>query len=136
MRRLGIVVLDVNVLVSLVIGKKFARLIRAIAFGRVSVVICPELLEEWRDVLHRPHLLPLLEKSPEVYLRQLKEAAVRRTIRKPYTGSPDPDDDYLVALCLQEKAWLVSGDGPLLRWSSPPPGLKRMTYTEFQKRAL
>ncbi len=136
MRRLGNVVLDVNVIISLVLKNKLGLLLRAVAFDRVTVFASAELLDELLDVLNRPHLARYLAESPTAYFQAFEETALFRPILKPYAGSPDPDDDYLVALCLQEKAWLVSGDGPLLRWEAPPAGLKRMTYTEFQKRVL
>lgn len=136
MRRFGNVVLDVNVLVSLVLTGKLTRLLRATAYGRITVFVCAELLEEFSDVLQRPHVAKHLSATPTTYLRLLKDASVWETIQHPFAGSPDPDDDYLVALSLQEKAWLVTGDGPLLRWETPPRGLKRMTYAEFQKRVL
>lgn len=136
MRRLGNVVLDVNVVVSLIIRKKFAHLLRAVAFGRITVFACAELFDELSDVLARPHLARYLTIEPASYLKLLKDAAVVEPIREAFIGSPDPDDDYLVALSIQQRAWLVSGDGPLMRWKEPPRGLKRMTYTEFQKRVL
>lgn len=106
------------------------------AYGRITVFVSAELLEEFLDVLQRPHVVKLLAATPATYLRLLKDASIWEAIRQPFTGSPDPDDDYLVALSIQEKAWLVTGDGPLLRWETPPRGLKRMTYADFRRRVL
>lgn len=115
------VVLDTNVLVSgLIFGGTPGRILSAWADGEVSLVISPEILEEYRRVggelsKDREHLEEALESL-------LAVLAVNATIvNAPPLPAPvceDPDDDMFLAAALAAEARvIISGDKHLLRVS-------------------
>ncbi len=109
------VVCDANVLISALISSSGApaRIVEAWASGSFDLIVCPKLLGELSDVFTRSKLRDIVD--PEVaseYVGGLEEGALvlpDPQVERPVT--PDPDDDYLVALAAVEEAdCLVSGD--------------------------
>lgn len=111
-------VLDPNVLISAVLSRTGtpAELLRAWLNGDYELVVSPALLAELTRVLAYPKiaarvppaqardLLDLLRRQADHHLDPNTPPAVR---------SPDPDDDYLIALAASATAVLVSGDTDL-----------------------
>jgi len=108
------VVLDTNILISalLVSAGSPAVIYRAWAEGEFTLLSCAEHLDEVRATLRKPaiaqHIKPHNAGSLVNQMRKLAEIVeelprVRR--------SPDPNDDFLLALCEAGKAdYLVTGD--------------------------
>ena len=126
-------VVDVNVLISGVLSAKgsSAELLRASRDGRFELVISEMLLTELKRALAYPKLRKRVSAE--------KAAAFANWIRDhgtlaedpatpPSVGSRDPDDDYLLALAIDRRAYLVSGDQDLLVLSEDFPIL---TPAEF-----
>lgn len=116
MRVLRIVV-DANVLVSLLIGKRLAVLTTLFHDPRFHVVIDTLLLDELDGVARRPKFekfFPLEKVDELVYvLEQCAEILPAATVIKPV--SRDPADDYLLDLCKRGRAHiLITGDEDLL----------------------
>jgi putative PIN family toxin of toxin-antitoxin system len=112
-------VLDTNVYVAGVLSSKGApaRLLDALADGAFDAVVCPLLVAELRGVLGRPRIAGRLE--PDVaegfvaWLELFSSAAPDPDPIEPV--SPDPTDDYLVALAREARAsFIVTGDAHLL----------------------
>ncbi|MEJ7788178.1 MAG: putative toxin-antitoxin system toxin component, PIN family [Solirubrobacteraceae bacterium] len=120
------VVVDANVLVSAVISSAGPprEVLTAWTQERFELVASPALLEELREVLARPKLRRWVsEQVAEAYLAGLGQDAMLIEDPPPIPGlTPDPDDDYLVALARAAHAdCLVSGDRHLLELTDPEP---------------
>ena len=113
------VVLDVGVLVSALISAEGppAALLRHWRQGTFEVVISAAWLEEFDDVFVRPHLAKRMGDGAAADLRASLAAHALLVPDQPlFPGAtPDPDDDYLVALAEANRCdVLVSGDAHLL----------------------
>lgn len=118
------VVLDTNVLVSAIIARGVSRrLLDLWREGRTfDLVVCPMLLDELSDVLHRERFRDVIapdEADALVTFLRNEADLVADPIEIPAVTS-DPDDDYLVALATREHAEvLVSGDQDLRELTNP-----------------
>jgi uncharacterized protein len=119
-------VVDVNVLISGALSAKgpSAEILRASRDGRFELVVSEMLLAELKRALGYPKLRKRI--SPE------KAAAFANWVRydatlaedrasPPPVGSRDPVDDYLLALAISRRAYLVTGDQDLLILSDELP---------------
>jgi putative PIN family toxin of toxin-antitoxin system len=120
------VVLDPGVLVS---GFSTAegppgRLVDLWRRGEFDLVVSDALLEELQDVLQRPHLAARVdEREARAYVAGLRRGAIAADDPPNEPGlTPDPGDDYLVALARAARADLiVSGDAHLTRLVGATP---------------
>ena len=120
------VVLDANVLVSAVISAAGPprQIVAAWIEGRFELVASPVLLEELRDVLDRPRLRRWVSSATAASFVDglAKDTEVIDDPPAQPGLSPDPDDDYLIALARAAQAdHLVSGDRHLLDLADPDP---------------
>ena len=113
------VVIDPGVLVSAAISPQGtpAKLVKAWMDGSFSLLVCPHLLDELERVLSRQKFRRYLsEDEAKDYVRLFRDFAAHvpdPEIKKKY--SVDPDDDYIVALALENAVEvIVSGDPHLL----------------------
>ena len=108
------VVLDTNVLVSalLVPAGNPAVIYRAWQEGNCTLLICEEQLDELRATLHKPALAARIKPyNAGRLVNQLKELATVVDMLPHVERSPDPTDDFLLALSEAGKAdYLVTGD--------------------------
>jgi uncharacterized protein len=129
-------VVDVNVLISGVLSAKgsSAEILRASRDGQFELVVSGLLLAELKRTLAYPKLRKRI--PPE------KAAAFASWVRDYGTlaedppdsapvSSPDPDDDYLLALAISRRAFLVTGDQHLLGLREDLPIL---TPAEFVRK--
>ena len=115
------VVLDTNVLVSMALGggEVIRRIGRAWRRGDFGIETCSELLGEFAEVIERPHLVLLFENKVTSFVWALLRATEPVALVRPYPASPDPDDDFLLALLRDSDAeLLVTGDKALLALDS------------------
>lgn len=119
-------VLDPNVIVSALLSPQGApaRIVREWLDGGYDLVVSPLLLAELERVLAYPklrervakgesqELLDLLQRGGDLHADPADEPPVR---------SPDPGDDYLIALAASSGAVIVSGDRHLLGLSKDLP---------------
>ena len=112
-------VLDPNVIISALLAPRGtpAKVLRAWLDGAFELVASDVLLAE----LDRAMAYPKLRKRIEAAEAQKLIELLRREARMiddpkdpPSTRSPDPGDDYLIALGAVALAVIVSGDGHLL----------------------
>jgi putative PIN family toxin of toxin-antitoxin system len=119
-------VLDPNVLVSALISPAGppAQILSAWVQERFELVVSPLLLAEAQDVLARPKLRRWVSHAAAQELVQaLHETAILADDPPAQAGlTPDPDDDYLIALARSaDVAYLVSGDTHLTGLTDPRP---------------
>jgi uncharacterized protein len=130
------VVLDPNVLVSAVISPlgPSAQIVSAWSEGRFELILSATLLAELGEVLARPKFRRWISHdAADEFVRGIQESAL--TIDDPPAQSalsPDPDDDYLIALArFAEADYLVSGDGHLTGLAAAePPVLTPRVFLE------
>ena len=119
-------VVDVNVLVSGVLSAKgpSAKILRASRDGLFELVMSEKLLTELNRTLRYPklrqHILPERAIAFAHWIRDQRTLADDPE-GPPSIGSRDPDDDYLLALAIDRRAYLVTGDQDLLVLSDDLP---------------
>lgn len=113
------VIFDPGVLVSAAISPQGtpAKLVRAWFDGNFSLLACPLLFDELERVLLRQKFRRYLsEDEAKEFVRLFRDFATQ--VPDPETGkkySSDPDDDYIVALAMENAVEvIVSGDPHLL----------------------
>jgi uncharacterized protein len=112
-------VLDPGVLVSALITPSGApaKLLVEIRAGGLELIVSSHLLKELEDVLLRQKFRRYVDiDAMHDYVALLRREAlvVADPDDDPPLRSPDPDDDYLIALAFAQNATLVSGDNDLL----------------------
>jgi uncharacterized protein len=108
-------VLDANVLISAALSAQgpSASLIRRFRAGAFELIVSRLLLEELERAFTYPKLRKrILPANAGAYLDWLREHATlaEDPDAPPPVTSPDPDDDYLLALAITEQSFLVTGD--------------------------
>lgn len=127
-------VADTNVFVAAAIGPAgtCGRLITAIAQHRWQPVVCPMLVGELSDVLHRDKFRRWIGVDDvTTFIHGLRVLAHQAPDPIVIAGAtPDPDDDYLVALArATDVRLIVSGDGYLQ--SATAEGIRVLSPGEF-----
>lgn len=124
------VVLDPGVLVSAVLSAAGApgRILDRWREGEFDLIVSEKLLDELLEVLLRPRFQPFVDESDaQSFIRALRgEALLVVDPEDPPAVTPDPDDDYLIALAEAGRAdALVSGDSHLTDLDRPPVAVMR-----------
>ena len=133
------VVLDANILVSAAISRGAShRIVQSwMADANFEVVICPQLLDEVRDVLtRRPRLRRFIDIAVANdfigTVEALADCASDPSPESIETTTRDRDDDYLVALArLHNADLIVTGDRDLLEWEDQHPAV--VTPADFER---
>ena len=120
------VVLDPNVVISALLNREGtpAALLREWTAGAFELLVSPLLLAELERALGYEKLrirIPL--EDAETVVGWLRRAAtlVEDPTDEPPLRSPDPGDDYLLAVAAANDALLVSGDRHLLDLAADAP---------------
>ncbi|HET6866654.1 MAG TPA: putative toxin-antitoxin system toxin component, PIN family [Solirubrobacteraceae bacterium] len=112
-------VVDANVLISAVLSSRgpSSELVRVARDGGFELILSELLLTELERAFGYPKLRKRIsaEKAAACigWLRSHATLA-EDPAGSPPVSSPDPDDDYLLALAIDRKAFLVTGDQHLL----------------------
>ena len=119
-------VLDANVIISALLSRSGspAVVLRAWQDGQFELIVSPLLLAELERALAYPKLRRRISaEEAEALLDWLRRAATVApdALGPPTILSPDPGDDYLLALAAAEYAVLVSGDDHLLSMAGEAP---------------
>jgi predicted nucleic acid-binding protein len=106
------VVLDTNVMVSAALkpGSDLALILEKVLLRRAPIHVCPSIVAEFREVLHRPKFRP--KGFPPAWFPRLLQVAFHETEPLPWPmDGPDPDDGVFLALAKDVGAVLVTGNG-------------------------
>jgi hypothetical protein len=119
-------VLDPNVIISATLSPRGtpARVFRLWLDGGFELVCSPLLLDELARALTYPKLSQYVGSADAdelVGLLGRGALMVDDPTAPPAISSPDPDDDYLIALAEESRSVLVSGDRDLLELSDQIP---------------
>ena len=126
-------VVDVNVLISGVLSAKgsSAEILRASRGGLFELVISEKLLTELKRTLGYPKLrkrIPAEKAAAFADWVQDHGTVAEDPADPPPVSSRDPDDDYLLALAISRRAYLVTGDQDLLVLSNDLPILTPVQF--------
>jgi putative PIN family toxin of toxin-antitoxin system len=126
-------VVDVNVLISAVLSARVpsAEIVRASRDGQFELVISETLLTELTRTLAYPRLRKRIpQEKAAVYIDWIRDHGrlADDRVGEPPVSSRDPDDDYLLALAIDQRAYLVTGDQDLL---VPSTDLPILTPAQF-----
>lgn len=111
------VVIDPNLIVSMLIGKRVGAMLGIFKDQRFEVVVHEELLGEFEDVARRTKFRKYFPEQvvDAIMLRLQEDGTMIRNSLQIEAISRDPDDDYLLALAKTAKAHvLLTGDRDLL----------------------
>ncbi|HUA46348.1 MAG TPA: putative toxin-antitoxin system toxin component, PIN family [Solirubrobacteraceae bacterium] len=127
-------VVDENVLISGALSAKgaSAEILRASRDGLFELVVSELLLAELERALGYSKLRKRI--PPEraaAFANWVRDAGTlaEDPAGPPPVGSRDPDDDYLLALAISRRAYLVTGDQDLLVLSEDLPILSPAQFT-------
>jgi putative PIN family toxin of toxin-antitoxin system len=108
------VVLDTNILVSALISPAGppAAIYSSWEAGKFALLTCAEQLDELRATLRKPTVAVLIKPHKAGRLvNQIRKLAEEISSLPPVQRSPDPNDDFLLALSEAGRAdYLVTGD--------------------------
>ena len=104
-------VMDTNVLVSALLSPmgKPAEIYKMFLSGTLELVICPEIFEEYSDVLLRPYLkIPVSD--AEIVLAAIWQQAQKVTPITSTDPMPDEDDRVFYDAAKSANAYLITGN--------------------------
>jgi uncharacterized protein len=112
-------VVDVNVLISAVLSARgpSAEILRSTRDGEFELIVSELLIAELDRALAHPKIRKRIpSEKATAYLSWVRGhgALADDPVEPPPMRSPDPDDDYLLALAVSRRAFLVTGDQHLL----------------------
>jgi putative PIN family toxin of toxin-antitoxin system len=119
-------VVDINVLISGVLSTTGspAEILRASRDGQFELIVSELLLAQLKRTLVYPKLrkrVPSENAAPFVNWIRDHGTVAEDPADPPPVSSRDPDDDYLLALAIDRRAYLVTGDQHLLVLSDDLP---------------
>jgi putative PIN family toxin of toxin-antitoxin system len=132
-------ILDPNVIISALLSPKGApaKALRAWIEGAFELVVSPLLLAELERALAYPKLRKHVEPDEaNRVIDWLRRSATLTDdpVDPPSVRSPDPGDDYLIALAESQQAVLVSGDDHLLGLSEELPIYRPARFLQLLER--
>lgn len=111
------IIIDTNIWISFVIGKRLVSLRKILTNKDIQIFVCPELLQEFFDVVTRPKLKNYIKKSDILATKELFDTYCKFVEIKHDAKSliRDLKDLYLLSLAETVDAdYIVSGDKDLL----------------------
>jgi uncharacterized protein len=126
-------VIDTNLWISSLFGKKIADLLDLIQSGKVEVLTDERQIAEIEDVLSRPKIKKLVGTERLAVMRRFlhRKAKLVKPKRR-IQACRDPNDDYLLEIAVEGKAVvLVTGDADLLTLD-PFRSVRIVSYRELK----
>lgn len=98
----------------------------------LEVLTSETLIKELNEVLNRPKFAKYLNSPIHEYLQIHLQLCVLKDVEPFFVGSPDPKDNFLFDLAIQEHAsYLVTGDKKLFEIGEIK-GLTLISLSEFK----
>ncbi len=114
------IILDTNILISVVIGKKvkeqFDDLLAFFYLGLIEIIICDELIDEFKEVVERPKIAKYINHNDYIkFLALFQKLSTHLYIKAHIKFASDEDDNYLLSIAQDSQAdYLICGDKLLL----------------------
>ncbi len=127
-------VIDTNLWISFLFGKRVADLLTMIQNGKVEVVTDARQIAEIGAVLSRPKIRKIIgPQHRAIMLRFVHRKAKLVTPKRRIKACRDPNDDYLLEIAVEAKAtFLVSSDDDLLELD-PFRSVRIVSYRDFKE---
>ena len=128
------VIIDTNVWISFLIGKRMAYLKDLIVNKQIKIVLTEQLLEEIRQVTSKEKISKYFpKKQVDELIDLLKQIAEVKIIKNQHFICRDVKDNFLLDLSDQSKAdFLITGDNDLLILD-PFKKTRIVTPSDFEK---
>lgn len=128
------IVVDTNLWISFLIGKRLSTLKNSILKGNVELYLSDELYQEIIKVLDYPRIKKSVSLGEFFELINLFGRKIHRIIPDCIIKDcRDPRDNFLLELALSAKAdYLVTGDADLLELN-PYRGIQILSAADFEK---
>jgi uncharacterized protein len=116
MKKVHRLIIDTNLWVSFLITKQFLFLDELFESGKVQLVLSPELLSEFIEVIRRPKFKKYFEPADIEQLTDiLSQNAEIIEVTSHVVECRDENDNFLLSLAKDGKAdYLITGDNDLL----------------------
>ena len=126
-------VLDVNVLISAILAARgpSAEILASSRDGEFELIVSEMLIAELTRALAYPKLRRRISaEKASAYVSWVRGhgTLAEDPAEPPPVHSPDPDDDYLLALAVSRRAFLITGDQHLLGLRANLPILPPAQY--------
>jgi putative PIN family toxin of toxin-antitoxin system len=110
------IIIDTNIWISILIGKRLSHFLQYILDERIVVVTCKAQLLEFARVFKKPKIKKLIDPDKvSSFFHFLEEYAMFVPVITVTDLCRDPKDNYLLSLSIDAKAhYLVTGDNDLL----------------------
>jgi putative PIN family toxin of toxin-antitoxin system len=110
------IVIDTNIWISFLIGKRLSRFLQYILDERIVIITCKSQLLELSRVFEKPKIKKLIHPDRiSSFFNFLEEYAVSIPVTTITDICRDPKDNYLLSLSIDANAhYLVTGDEDLL----------------------
>jgi len=110
------IVIDTNLFISLLIGKKMVELKQIITSPQFQIVVSKTLVEEIREVSLRPKFVRYFDLNQvKAFLDFLTGISIAYELHEIPARCRDPKDDFLLELAVvSESEFLLTGDADLL----------------------
>lgn len=126
------IILDTNIWVSYIIGRKLDEITKLILDHNLIVFSCNELEEELEEVLSRDKFTKVLHFKPDFYLNFIRNLTTIISISTNFQECPDKKDNFLFDLAIQSQSdFLVTGDKLLL--DLKVDNLKVVSFKQFRE---
>ena len=128
------VVIDTNVMVSFLIGKRLRKLKDKLSDLSIKLILTEQLINELKIVTSRPKFRKYFDKQEvNEFIDLISIIGFTYQIQDIPAVCRDPKDNFLLSLCLVgSAAYLVTGDKDLLDMVDYK-GTKIITATEFEE---
>ena len=129
------VIIDTNIWISFLIGRRLAKIKRHITNGSITIIITEQLLSEINTVTNRDKLKKYFPReSVREFIELLETIGEKVEIEPTHFICRDPKDNFLLDLIDFSKAdFLVTGDKDLLE-HNPFKTAQILTPTEFENQ--
>jgi len=110
------IIIDTNLWVSFLLTKQFSFLDDLLENGKIQLIFCQELLDEFMDVINRPKLRKYFsDDNLELILEAIEQYADFIVVNSNINVCRDPKDNFLLSLAKDGLAdYLITGDQDLL----------------------
>jgi putative PIN family toxin of toxin-antitoxin system len=128
------VIIDTNVWISFLIGKRLSFIKNYISNGQITIVTTEQLLKEIKEVTSRKRLKKYFPKESVIELLELLETIAEKVEIVPtHFINSDPKDNFLLDLIdFSQADYLVTGDKDLLI-HNPFKSATILTPANFEK---
>lgn len=129
------IIIDNNIWISFVIGKRLSSLRKILTNKQIQIFVCAELIFEFLDVVSRPKIQKIVNKSDITATKKLLDAYCEfvEIEHNAKSAIRDPKDLFLFSLAESINAdYIVTGDKDLLILGSHKK-TKILSFNDFRE---